>query len=135
MAKIYIDAAASLTPKLACGGVIIKDGDINYEESVMLGEMDNHEAEWATLLFALKEAEKLGIKSVIVYTDSKIIVDTFDKEHVKNKIFKSYYSRVLPLTNALDMFIITHTPRKNNRGADKLAKDRLYKERKNLSSN
>ena len=135
MAKVYIDAAAGLKPKLACGGVIIKDGDVNYEESVMLGEMDNHEAEWATLEFALNKAAELGIKSVIVYTDSKIIVDTFDKQHVKNKVFKSYYNRVLPLTNALDMFIITHTPRKNNRGADKMAKDRLYKERKNLNSN
>lgn len=135
MAKVYIDAAASFEPKLACGGVIIKDGAGNYEESVLLGEMDNHEAEWATLEFALKEAEKLKLTSLIVYTDSKIIVDTFDKGHVKNKVFKSYYDRVVSLTKALDMFIITHTPRKNNRGADKLAKDRLYKERKKLNLN
>lgn len=135
MAKVYIDAAASFEPKLACGGVIIKDGAGNYEESVLLGEMDNHEAEWATMEFALKAVSELNVKSAIVYTDSKIIVDTFDKGYVKNKVFKSYYDRVLPLTNALDMFIITHTPRKNNRGADKLAKDRLYKERKRLSSN
>lgn len=135
MAKVYIDAAASFKPKLACGGVIIQDGIKNYETSVLLGEMDNHEAEWATLEFSLKTVSELNIKSVIIYTDSKIIVDTFDKAHVKNKIFKSYFDRVLPLTNALDMFIITHTPRKNNRGADKLAKDRLYKERKKLSAN
>lgn len=130
MAQVYIDAAASIKPKLACGGLIIKDGSLNYEESVLLGEMDNHEAEWATLEFALKEAQKLKLTSLIVYTDSKIIVDTFDKQHVKNKVFKSYYDRVVPLTKSLDMFIITHTPRKNNRGADKLAKDRLFKERK-----
>ncbi|HBV22385.1 MAG TPA: hypothetical protein DEB42_01150 [Jeotgalicoccus sp.] len=135
MAQIYIDAAASLKPKLACGGLIIKDDLLTYEESVLLGEMDNHEAEWATLEFALKEAEKLKLTSLIVYTDSKIIVDTFDKGYVKNKVFKSYYDRVVSLTKALDMFIITHTPRKNNRGADKLAKDRLYKERKKLNLN
>lgn len=133
MAQVYIDAAASIKPKLACGGLIIKDGSLNYEESVLLGEMDNHEAEWATLEFALKEAQKLKLTSLIVYTDSKIIVDTFDKQYVKNKVFKSYYDRVVLLTNALDMFIITHTPRKNNRGADKLAKDRLFKERKKLN--
>ncbi|WP_371814641.1 reverse transcriptase-like protein [Jeotgalicoccus sp. WY2] len=63
------------------------------------------------------------------------MVDTFDKGHVKNKVFKSYYDRVVSLTKSLDMFIITHTPRKNNRGADKLAKDRLYKERKKLNLN
>lgn len=130
MAKVYIDAAASLLPKLAAGAVIIKDEQLNFEETVFLGEMDNHEAEWATLLFAVEEAQKLNLTSLIIYTDSKIIVDTFDKKHVKNKVFKSYFDQVLPLTNALDMFIITHTPRKNNRGADKLAKDRLYKERK-----
>lgn len=135
MAQIYIDAAASLKPKLACGGLIIKDDLLTYEESVLLGEMDNHEAEWATLEFALKEAEKLKLTSLIVYTDSKIIVDTFDKGHVKNKVFKSYFDRVVSLTKTLDMFIITHTPRKNNRGADKLAKDRLYKERKKLNLN
>lgn len=135
MAQIYIDAAASLKPKLACGGLIIKDDLLNSKESVLLGEMDNHEAEWAMLEFALKQAVKLKLTSIIVYTDSKIIVDTFDKGHVKNKVFKSYYDRVLSLTKSLDMFIITHTPRKNNRGADKLAKDRLYKERKKLNLN
>ena len=135
MAQVYIDAAASIKPKFACGGVIIKDDSLNYEETVLLGEMDNHEAEWATLEFALIEARKLKLTSLIVYTDSKIIVDTFDKRHVKNKVFKSYYDRVVHLTKALDMFIITHTPRKNNRGADKLAKDRLYKERKKLNLN
>lgn len=135
MTKVYIDAAASFEPKFACGGVIIKDAELDFQETVLLGEMDNHEAEWATLEFALKAAEELKLTSLIVYTDSKIIVDTFDKQHVKNKTFKSYYDRVLPLTNALDMFIITHTPRKNNRGADKLAKDRLYKERKKLNLN
>lgn len=132
MAKVYIDAAASLNPKLACGAVIITDENINHQETILLGEMDNHEAEWATLEFALREAAKLNLVSLIVYTDSKIIVDTFDKNFVKNKTFKSYYDRALPLTKQLDMFIITHTPRKNNRGADKLAKDRLYKERKRL---
>lgn len=130
MAKVYIDAAASLNPKLAAGAVIIKDNTLNFEKTVFLGEMDNHEAEWATLLFALREAAALDITSMIVYTDSKIIVDTFDKQHVKNKVFKSYFDKLLPLTNALDMFIITHTPRKNNRGADNLAKACLYKERK-----
>lgn len=132
MAKVYIDAAASFEPKFACGAVIITDDQVNHQETVLLGEMDNHEAEWATLEFALHEAEKLKIASLIVYTDSKIIVDTFDKQYVKNKTFKSYYDRVLPLTKQLDMFIITHRPRKSNRGADKLAKDRLYKERKRL---
>ena len=135
MAQVYIDAAASIKPKFACGGVIIKDDSLNYEETVLLGEMDNHEAEWATLEFALKKARKMEQTSLIVYTDSKIIVDTFDKRHVKNKVFKSYYDRVVSLTKALDMFIITRTPRKNNRGADKLAKDRLYKERKKLNLN
>lgn len=135
MTKVYIDAAASFDPKFACGGLIIKDDSLNIEKTVLLGEMDNHEAEWATLEFALKEAMKLKLTSLIVYTDSKIIVDTFDKAHVKNKVFKSYYDRTVLLTKALDMFIITHTPRKHNRGADKLAKDRLYKERKKLNLN
>lgn len=132
MAKVYIDAAASINPKLACGAVIITDDNVNHRETKFFGEMNNHEAEWATLEFALREAEKLKLTSLIIYTDSKIIVDTFDKNHVKNKTFKSYYDRTLPLTKQLNMFIITHTPRKNNRGADKLAKDCLYKERKLL---
>lgn len=132
MAKVYIDAAASQSPKLAAGAVIIKDTELTYTNTAALGEMDNHEAEWATLLFAVEEAIKLNLTSLLVYTDSKIIVDTFDKNFVKNKVFKSYYDKTIHLTNTLDMFIITHTPRKNNNGADRLAKDRLYKERRLL---
>lgn len=132
MAIMYIDAAASLKPKLSAGGIVIKGDDLDYSASIFLGEMDNHEAEWATFSFGVEEALKLNISSLIVYTDSKIIADSFDKNFVKNKVFKVYFEKVLELTRNMDMFIVSHTPRKKNSRADQIAKDRLYQEKNRL---
>lgn len=132
MAIMYIDAAASLSPKLSAGGIVITGENLDHSASIFLGEMDNHQAEWASLAFGVEEALKLKITSLIVYTDSKIIVDSFDKNFVKNKVFKFYFDQVIGLTQHMDMFIVSYTPRKKNSRADQIAKDRLYKEKKRL---
>ena len=127
MAIMYIDAAASIEPKLAAGGVLIKTDDATYEASTFLGIMDNHEAEWATFEFGIEEANRLKLNSLIVYTDSKLIADSFNKG-----IYKSYFDRIQNLSQSYSMLLVSHTPRKKNKGADRLAKDRLYKERNSL---
>ncbi|CAD2077626.1 ribonuclease HI family protein [Jeotgalicoccus meleagridis] len=132
MAIMYIDAAASIEPKLAAGGVLIKTDDATYEASTFLGIMDNHEAEWATFEFGIEEANRLKLNSLIVYTDSKLIADSFNKGFVKKGIYKSYFDRIQNLSQSYSMLLVSHTPRKKNKGADRLAKDRLYKERNSL---
>lgn len=129
---MYIDASALIDPKLAAGGLIIKDDDYTYESSIFLGEMDNHEAEWATLEYGIQEANRLKLQSLIVYTDSKLIADSFNKDFVKNAQYRTYFDRIKQDSQHYQMLLVSHTPRKKNKGADKLAKDRLYKEKNSL---
>lgn len=130
MTRIYIDAAASSNPKAAAGAVVFKDDSEQKEFTTYLGEMDNHEAEWAVLEFAVDKALEHGFHSLIIHTDSKVIADSFDKKHVKNKVFRKYFMSVSDKIEGLTLFIISWTPRNKNRHADALAKDTLFRHRR-----
>ncbi|WP_020008310.1 ribonuclease HI family protein [Salinicoccus albus] len=129
MTIVYIDASASLDPKQAAGAAVFKEEDRLIEHTTFLGTMDNHEAEWATLLFTAEKAVEHGFTSLIIYTDSKIISDSFDKGYVKHPLFKQYFKQINRLQKHFQLFLISLTPRKQNKQADRLAKERLYKER------
>lgn len=130
MTRAYIDAAASMKPKMAAGAVVFKDDGMDLEFTRFLGEMDNHEAEWATLDFAVEKAIEQSITSLIVYTDSKIIADSFDKNHVKHPVFRKYFDSISANLNRFDLFLISWTPRGKNRRADERAKELLYRHKK-----
>ncbi|MCD2136993.1 ribonuclease HI family protein [Salinicoccus halitifaciens] len=127
MAQIYIDAAARQNPVYAAGAAVIKDENGRLEFTFDLGEMDNHEAEWATLDHALDKAVEHGIRSAIIHTDSKIIADSFDKQFVKNKKYQIHYNNIQSKLGNFDLFLVSHTPRGRNKSADNLAKEALYK--------
>ncbi|CAM2771748.1 MULTISPECIES: ribonuclease HI family protein [Salinicoccus] len=130
MARAYIDAAASKNPDMAAGAVVFKDEGTTLEFTTFLGEMDNHEAEWAVLAFAVDKALEHSLNSLIVHTDSKVIADSFDRNHVKNPVFKKYFDQISQHLDKFDLFIVSWTPRGSNRRADELAKETLYRNRK-----
>lgn len=125
MAKVYIDAAARTEPKLAASAGVVIDNNNKYTFSHCLGEVENHEAEWGALIHALNFCQSKGISQVIVYTDSKIIVDSIEKRFVKSKTFKSFLQQVLRLEHDFALMIVSHIARKNNTEADHLAKQQL----------
>ncbi|WP_411841843.1 ribonuclease HI family protein [Salinicoccus sp. HZC-1] len=130
MTMVYIDAAASANPKLAAGAVVFKEAGESLEYTIFLGEMDNHEAEWAALLFAVEKAVENRFVSLIIHTDSKVISDSFDKKFVKHPVFKRYYNKISKQMDFFQLFLVSWTPRKQNRRADELAKETLYKHKK-----
>ncbi|MBU0437636.1 ribonuclease HI family protein [Staphylococcus succinus] len=127
MAKIYFDAATAGNPgESACAVVIITDEQrIQYDTN--LGIMDNHSAEWASLVFALKCALEHNITTALVYTDSKLIEDSLTKRQVKNEKFKYYFNMVLNLEPRFDLFFVRWIPRNQNKEANHHAKNALYK--------
>ncbi|WP_245537531.1 ribonuclease HI family protein [Salinicoccus carnicancri] len=127
---VYIDAAASQNPKMAAGAVVFKDGGAALEYTVFLGEMDNHEGEWAVLLFAVEKAVEHGFTSLIIHTDSKVVSDSFDRGFVKNPVFREYYRRIEAELDQFDLFLVSWKPRRENRRADELARDTLYRHKK-----
>lgn len=130
MATLYIDAAARPNPKTAAGAAVFKIDGRTVKYSTFLGPLDNHEAEWATLLFSVKKARELNIDSLIVYTDSKVISDSFDRNYVKNSKFRPFFDKIQREVKDFNLFLISHTPRKMNKGADALAKETLHAQKK-----
>lgn len=130
MTLVYIDAAALPDPKMAAGAVVFKEDGKSFEYTVFLDEMDNHEAEWAVLLFAVGKALEHEFTSLIIHTDSKVISDSFEKAFVRNPVFKRYYDEITEQLSLFQLFLVSWTPRKKNKRADELAKETLYKHRK-----
>ncbi|CAD2075531.1 ribonuclease HI family protein [Phocicoccus pinnipedialis] len=130
MATVYIDAATKQNPYFSVGAAVIKNDSETFEETYILGNIDNNEAEWATLLETTKRLVELGINNAIIYTDSKIVVDTFMKNYVKDTRFKTYYNCIMKESQDFLLFVVSLIPREKNKHADHLAKTRLYKESK-----
>ena len=82
----------------------------------------NNTVEYEALIQGLKKAIDLGIKELIVYDDSEIIV-----RHVRNSIhclsehLQSYQREVWNLISHFDAFNINFVPRNQNQEADLLA--------------
>lgn len=123
MIHLYTDGASAGDPGLSGAGIVIvqNDGHVN-EHRYHLGEMTNHEAEFAALNIALSLCLDKGFKHVSVRTDSKLVSDCIDKRYVKNKLFATYLTEVLEKIDAFELFFIKWVPSKQNKKADELAR-------------
>ncbi|TDL95565.1 ribonuclease HI family protein [Macrococcus brunensis] len=125
MAQIFIDAATRQNPFESSIGYVIRTDEAVLEFGQYLGEMENHEAEWNALIAALKQAAALGIRSVILKSDSRIVVDSVHKNYTKNPKFKPYLLDYQGLQDKFDLLIIDWIPRDQNKHADHVARHYL----------
>jgi len=132
MLKIYIDAATKGNPGPSGAGVLLIDGKSQQQLSFPLGIMSNHEAEFSALLFVLERliAEDKTHQTVFIYTDSKIVAATIEKNHTKNLAFQPFLTRFQELENQFELLIIQWIAEKENKGADNLARQGLQKQLK-----
>ncbi len=126
LAKIYFDAATKGNPGVSACGVVIVTEDARHTFTKVLGEMDNHSAEWEALLFALEQAEALTVENALVFTDSQLIEDAVNREFVKNTRFKPYLSAYLQSAARFELAFVKWVPRAQNKAANQLAQDALY---------
>jgi ribonuclease HI len=72
---IHIDGASRGNPGKAGAGVWMTDweGRKMAEVSRYLGHKTNNEAEYRALLLGLREAKRLGGKSIRIFTDSELV--------------------------------------------------------------
>ncbi|UXR70819.1 MULTISPECIES: ribonuclease HI family protein [unclassified Staphylococcus] len=127
MAKIYFDAATKGNPGVSTCGVVIVEESERHTYSQVLGEMDNHSAEWESLIFALEQAKQLQVTNALIYTDSQLIEDVVNRNFVKNKRFKPYLDRFNQLSQAFDLCFVKWIPRAQNKEANQLAQQTLYR--------
>lgn len=104
--------------------MIIKKGDEllgSWQEC--LGQTTNNVAEYRSLIMALRKSIDLGIKRLVVYTDSELLHRQLTGRYrIRNPRIKELFAEVRSLLGKLKDFRIRHIPREQNREADRLAR-------------
>lgn len=129
MIKAYIDASTKGNPGPSGGGILLVDGQAQQQLHFPLPILTNHQAEFAVLeqlLIHLIEAEQTA-ETIMVYSDSKVLVSTIDKNHTNNSDFQAYLIRIQSLLAHFPLLILQWIPEKQNKGADHLARQGLQK--------
>lgn len=130
MLKLYVDAATRGNPGPSGIGIVIVGNDSYQQLSFPLKtKMSNHEAEFTALLWGLKEVISRNniLDTTFVYTDSKVVVETIDKNYTNNPKFRPYLQKIQPLLASFPLILIQWIPEKQNKGADNLARQALKK--------
>ena len=127
---LYIDGASRGNPGRAGAGVwmTIGKGRKLVEISRYLGHKTNNEAEYWALLLGLREAKRLGGKSVHVFTDSELIERQVKGVYrVKNLNLKDLHKMVAQNLKEFSSFDIQSVPREQNQEADRLANQAIQR--------
>lgn len=121
---LYVDGASRGNPGQAGAGVSIRDpgGEKVIEVSRYLGHRTNNEAEYEALLLGLREAKRIGAKTIRIYTDSELIERQIKGTYrVKEIRLRRLYQKVLKLLGGFTRVEIEAIPREENKEADLLA--------------
>jgi ribonuclease HI len=121
--ELYIDGASKGNPGPAGIGVVICDNNAVIKNlSFYVGNTTNNVAEYLALIYALQEALILKAQSVKINTDSQLLYKQIRKEYrIKDNKIIPLYQQAIHLLSGFKEFEINLIPRKDNRGADKLA--------------
>lgn len=122
MAQLFIDAATRQNPFESSIGFVIKDDTQVLEFGRYLGAVDNHEAEWTSLIEGIKQAQLLDIQTLIIKSDAKVVVDSVNKSYTKNPNFKPYLDQFKQLEQHFELILIDWIPREQNKHADHIAR-------------
>ena len=89
----------------------------------ILFKVSNNEAEYEALLHGLRLAVSLGIKRLLVYGDSLLVVQQVNKEwDITKDTMDAYVAEIRKLKNKFSGLEIHHVDHNNNVGADVLSK-------------
>lgn len=129
MLRIYVDAATKGNPGPSAGGIVIVSDSLHEQIHLPLGECSNHEAEFKVFIKALQLVieKKLNDQTVLIHSDSKIVVQTIEKKHAKNPLFQPYLYTFQQLESHFPLLLVKWLPDSQNKGADTLARQALHK--------
>ena len=86
-------------------------------------DSSNNKAEYEALLYGLRMAISLGVRRLMVYGDSDLVVNQVMKEwDVRNPTMTTYCNAVRKLEKKFEGLELHHVPRLKNQAADELAK-------------
>lgn len=129
MLRVYVDAASKGEEGPSAGGIVLLEDNNQKQIHLSLGGCSNHEAEFRVFIYALELLIKYKKEkqTIIIYSDSRIVIDTFEKQYTKNEVFKQYLQTFQELAPIFSLLLIKWVPERQNKGADTLAKQALLK--------
>lgn len=131
MITVFTDAASNGNPGDSAAGIVIKQGTFLHEYSYPLGVYNNHEAEFQAVIKALELCQKQFPNDILsIRSDSKVVVDTIERNFTKNENFTGYLKRIQNLVDTFPHVFLKWIPEKQNKQADKLARSCLKKQTK-----
>ncbi len=127
--ELFIDGASHGNPGPAAVGIVVmQEGEVVKNISKAIGEATNNVAEYTALIYALQEALIQKATGVLVNTDSELLYHQLEGNYkVKNANLKPLHERIVHLKKGFEHFYIRHVPREQNKGADMLAAQALFK--------
>jgi len=129
MLRICVDAATKGNPGPSGGGIVVVGDGIHEQFHVPLGEHSNHEAEFKVFMNALQLLidKEFNDQTILIHSDSKIVVQTIEKRYTKNLLFQPYLETFQQLEKNFPLLLIKWIPESQNKGADSLARQALQK--------
>ena len=121
---LYIDGASRGNPGPAAIGIVVKDakGRIIAEISEFIDRATNNVAEYRALIRALEEAATLGAHSIVVRSDSELLVRQLKGQYkVKSPDLSPLHLEAHRLFKAFPKAAVERIPRGENVAADALA--------------
>jgi ribonuclease HI len=121
--KMYFDGSLNLEGAGAGILFISPQGDHLKYILQMHYKASNNGTEYEALIHGLRIAISLGIKRLIAYGDSKVVIDQVNKAcDVKKETMNNYYPEVHKLEDHIEGLEFHHVSRDNNVAADVLSK-------------
>ena len=120
--KVYVDGAANQRGS-GVGLVLISPEQTIVEKSLRLGfSATNNEAKYEALLQGIAMVQKMGGKTMEMFSDLRLIVGQVKGElEARDVRMQEYLSRVKRLQPGFDFFSLSHIPKSGNTHTDSLA--------------
>ena len=119
--EVYVDGTSNQKGS-GVGLVLISPKKIIIEKSLRLDfSATNNEAEYEALMMGMAMVQRMGGKSVKVFSDLRLVVGQVKGEfEAKDERMQGYLSQVKCLQSEFEYFNLLHIPRSGNAHADSL---------------
>ena len=120
--EVYVDVTSNQKGS-GIGLVLISPEKVIIEKSLRLDfSGTNNEAEYEALLIGMAMVQRMGGKSIKLFSDSRLIEGQVKGEfEAKDERMQGYLSQVKCLQPKFNSFDLLHVPRNGNAHADSLA--------------
>ena len=120
--RVYVDGVANQRGS-GVGLILVSPIRITIEKSLKLGfSATNNEVEYEAVLMGMTMVQKMGGKTMEMFSDSRLVVGQVRRElEARDARMQEYLGQVRCIQTKFEFFDLSHIPRSGNTHADSLA--------------